>query len=132
MNPFISGIIVGVTAVLVLDTLGSIMSKWLSFPYSRLSLIFLALWAMTAAIASQSGESALIKSTGLGWAAGLIVGLVDSTLGWWISWQLGASRLKPELASPRVIARVISKLTLRAGAIGALGAFLRALIVKGI
>ena len=112
----------GIIAVLSLDTLGSFASQRLKFRYARLAPISSLFWATTGAIASQAGHQDLIKAIGFGGLAGLIVGLVDSTLGWWISWQLGAGRLPPQLISSDKIGRIIFRVTMMAGGVGAAGA----------
>src|SRR6266567_2383546 len=95
MGSFPSGVLFGIVAVLTLDTIGAYLSQRLRFPYSRLSPISFCFWATSAAIASWSAISDPAKSMGLGWLSGFVVGLVDSTVGWWISWQLGAGRPYP-------------------------------------
>lgn len=124
MSDVLSGIIFGTIAVLTLDTFGSLLSQRLKFPYTRLSPISLLLWATAGAIASRGAASGLVRALGLGWIAGCAVGLLDSTVGWWISWQLGPGRLRPELITGHRIARIIFRVTTLAAGIGALGALL--------
>ncbi len=129
MAIFQLGVFGGVIAVLSLDTVGSFASQQLKFRYTRLAPISFLLWSTAAAIASQAGYPDLIKSTGYGALAGLIIGLTDSTLGWWISWQLGAGRLPPQLVTSVKIARIIFKVTMMAAGIGAAGALLLRLVM---
>jgi hypothetical protein len=124
MAIFPLGVLGGVIAVLSLDTVGSFASQRWTFPYTRLAPISCLLWATAAAIASRAGHPDLIKSIGLGALAGFIVGLVDSTLGWWISSQLGAGRLPPQLFIRDKIVRIIFRVTIIAAGIGAAGALL--------
>jgi hypothetical protein len=125
MDTFQSGVLLGVIAVLTLDTAGSLLSQRLRFRYTKLTPISLLLWATSAAVASRGAAPDLIKSIGLGWMAGLIVGLADSTVGWWISWRLGPGRLRPELVSNRNILRIVFRVTMLAAAVGGVGALLR-------
>ena len=130
MNIFVKGVLFGVVAVLILDTVGSIMSKRYRFPYTKLSSISFLLWATAGAFASQGGTPDLIKSIGLGWIAGLLVGLIDSTLGWWISWQVGPGRLRPESTACTKIARIVFRVTMLAAAVGAFGALIVGSLAK--
>jgi hypothetical protein len=130
MGTFQSGVLLGIVAVLLLDTIGSILSNRLRFRYTKLTPVSLLLWAASAAIASRGAAPDLIKSVGLGWMAGLIVGLADSTAGWWISWRLGPGRLRPELISRRNVLRIIFRVTMLAAALGGAGALVRELANK--
>jgi hypothetical protein len=124
MGTFPSGVLFGIVAVLALDAIGASLSQRLRFPYSRLSPISLCLWATSAAIASWGAISDPAKSLGLGWLSGFVVGLVDSTVGWWISWQLGAGRVSPELITTRRIAKIIFRVTMLAAGIGTIAVLL--------
>jgi hypothetical protein len=132
MDIFPLGVLGGIIAVLSLDTVGSLASQRLKFRYSRLAPISCLLWATAAAIASQAGYPDLIKAIGFGALAGLILGLVDSTLGWWISWQLGAGRLPPQIVTSNKIMQIIFRVTMMAAGIGAAGATLLRLVVGSI
>jgi hypothetical protein len=124
MAIFLLGTLGGVIAVVSLDAVGSFASQRLKFRYARLAPISCLLWATAAMIASQAGYPDLIKSISFGGLAGLIVGLVDSTLGWWISWQLGAGRLPPQSITSDKIMRIIFRVTMMAAAVGVAGALL--------
>ncbi|SRR6266567_2129961 len=130
MGSFPSGVLFGIVAVLTLDTIGAYLSQRLRFPYSRLSPISFCFWATSAAIASWSAISDPAKSIGLGWLSGFVVGLVDSTVGWWISWQLGAGRLRPELITTRRIAKIIFRVTMLAAGIGTVAVLLLLMVTK--
>lgn len=130
MEQFFSGVLFGIAAVLMLDTGGAFLSRRLMFAYSRLARISFVLWAITADVASRAAGSDLTKSIILGGLAGSIVGLFDSTVGWWISWRIGAGRLKAEMTSPRIVARIVCNVTLLASGIGAVTALAVALVGK--
>jgi hypothetical protein len=130
MERFFSGVLFGIVAVLTLDAGGAFLSRRLMFAYSRLAPISFLLWAVAADIASRAAGSDLTESIILGGLAGLIVGLFDSTVGWWISWRMGAGRLKPGLITPRTIAKIVFNVTLLASGIGAATALAVALLGK--
>jgi hypothetical protein len=130
MERFLSGVLFGIAAVLILDTGGAFLSRRLRFAYSRLTPVSFVLWGVTADIASRAAGSDLTKSIILGGLAGLIVGLFDSTVGWWISWRIAASRLKPKMIPARTIARIVFTVTLSASGVGAVTALAVALVGK--
>jgi hypothetical protein len=130
MGSLPSGVLFGVVGVLALDTIGAFLSQRLSFRYTRLSPISFLLWAIAAVIASWSEVSDPAKSIGLGWLSGFIVGLVDSTVGWWISWRLGAGRLGPERATTRTIVKIIFRVTMLAAGTGTAAVLLLNLVAK--
>src|SRR5271166_609873 len=128
MATFPLGVLVGIIAVLSLDTVGSLASQRLKFHYARLAPISYLLWGIAAAIASQSAPNDSLKSICLGGLAGFIVGLVDSTLGWWISWHLGPGRLPPQLVTGGNMVRIIFRVSMMAAAAGVAGSLLGLLI----
>lgn len=90
MKQFLLIILIGAFAVLAFDTFGSIASQNLGFPYYWLTV-------GSSLICVGIGLSAS-KSSGEMYAplAGAIMGFVDSTLGWYISWIIGPGR-SPEM-----------------------------------
>lgn len=130
MDSFLGGVLFGVVAVLTLDMTGAFLSRRLGFPYARLSPISLLLWATAGGLASRGVVSDPAGSIALGCLSGLIVGLIDSTVGWWISWRLGVGRLKPELMTTRRISKVILRVTMLAAGTGAAAALLVAVVSK--
>lgn len=75
-------------AVLLLDTIGSITSQLLSYPYGCLAPVSFLIYAIAGFLVAKNG------SVWISPLAGGIAGLVDATLGWAISdWILGAARL---------------------------------------
>ena len=122
MIPFATAVLGGIVAVLTLDTIGSLLAKRFGFFYGRLSPISLLLWTAAGALASRAGVAYFALF--LGALAGLVVGLIDSTLGWWISWRIGPGRLRPERSTTPVIARTILQVTTTAACFGAVGAVL--------
>src|SRR5579885_1804513 len=124
MDRFSSGVLFGIVFALTLDTVGSFLSQRLRFSYSRLSPVSFLIWATAALIASPESLSDPAKSIGLGSLSGFIVGFVDSTVGWWISWTIGAGRLKTESVTTSTIVKIISRVTMLAAGIGAIAVLL--------
>ncbi|HEY1679773.1 MAG TPA: hypothetical protein VGG04_18805 [Candidatus Sulfotelmatobacter sp.] len=132
MDKFATGVLFGICAVLILDTGGSVLSQRLKFRYSRLAPISLLLWGTAADMASRGAGNDLAGAIVLGGLAGLIVGFFDSTVGWWISWCIGAGRLERESITNPKIARTILTVTMLATAVGATTVFLVELVGKAI
>lgn len=121
MNTFTQGVFLGVVAVLVLDTVGSMLARHLKFWYGKLAPVSGALWASSAALAAQTSTD-IPATIVLGTMAGAIVGVVDSTVGWWISWQIGPGRPSSANAmSVDQIRQTIVRVTITAGVSGAIG-----------
>jgi hypothetical protein len=101
MKHFILIILIGVFAVVIFDTIGSLASRSFSFPYSWLTVGSFLIYAGVGFAAS--------KYDGLMFAplAGAITSLVDSTLGWYISWIIGPGRPATEMDSTTIISTVL-------------------------
>ena len=76
----------GVAAVLALDTVASSATRWLGFPYKLAMLASLAIYATVGYFTGRADPTA---SPAL---AAAIVGVVESTAGWAISWAIGPGR----------------------------------------
>lgn len=79
-------VLLGIAAVVVYDTLASIGSLALGFPYAGAAVGSLAIYFGAGFFAAR------YKSRWFGLLAGLVVGLSDATIGWGISWALGPGR----------------------------------------
>ena len=112
-------ILQGAIAVVVFDTVMSIASTVIGFSYTSASAgSFLIYFAVGLFAARATG---LIRS---GTLAGGIVGLVDTTLGWAISWALGAGVPPESEPSGFLVAGIVLVIisgTLGAALIGAFG-----------
>lgn len=86
VNSLLRILLVASIAVLVLDTFGSLASKAFGFPYSSLAWGSLIIYAAAGFFAARGGG---LRTAALGGGA---VALVDTTLGWAISWALGPGR----------------------------------------
>jgi hypothetical protein len=133
MSVFSQGVFLGISGVLTLDTIGSILAQRLKFWYGRLAPLSIVIWAAAGAFAAQK-ENEIVLIFILGAATGFTVGLIDSTLGWWISWRLGAAHIRSDgqfratAISTKIISKVIVRVTLKAMFCGVLGAFLLKLV----
>ena len=89
--------------MLTIDSVGAMASKRFSFPYTRLAVLSYAAYATTGAISAETGSlmASLID--------GGVVGLVDSTVGWWLSWRIGPGAPPHESRSfPKLVLASIS------------------------
>jgi len=114
MKHFIQIILIGVFAIVIFDTIGSLASRNFGFGYQWLVIGSYLIYAGVGFAAS--------KYNGLIFAplAGGITSLVDSTLGWYISWIIGPGRLNMEMDLTAIISTVIF-VTLTGVIIGLIG-----------
>jgi len=101
MNPIASAILVGSLAVILLDAVGSLASRSLGFKYK--SLVF-GSWLLYATVGYFVGRGAGLWSCAF---AGGVVGLVDATLGWAVSWWIGPGRPAAELSATAAVSIVL-------------------------
>ena len=114
MKHFILIILIGAFAVVAFDTVGSLASRNFGFGYQWLTMGSFLIYAGVGFAAS--------KYNGLLFAplAGGITSLVDSTLGWYISWVIGPGRPAMEMDSTAIISTVIF-VTLTGAVVGFIG-----------
>jgi hypothetical protein len=106
-------------AVLAFDTFGSLASRRFHFAYSRLMVGSFAIYVAVGFLTATE------KSIGLSVFAGGMVGLIESTLGWAISWKIGPGRPAADhLATSRILSTVVL-VTATAGVFGGFGGWLR-------
>ena len=86
-GPKASTVVGGCVAVLLIDAIGSLISRATGFPYGYFAFVSLALYI---AIGIINGYTRSIRAAAV---CAFVVSFVDATIGWWISWQLGAARL---------------------------------------
>ena len=101
MKPIISAILVGSLAVISFDAVGSLASRSLGFKYK--SLIF-GSWLLYATVGYFVGRGSDLWSCAF---AGSIVGLVDATLGWAVSWWIGPGHPTAELSASAAVSIVL-------------------------
>lgn len=78
--------LLGIISIAVLDSLGSITSREFNYDYTSLVYISYLIYGMTGVLVYRSTSKLFIS-----FLAGLILGLFDSTIGWWISDVLEAN-----------------------------------------
>jgi predicted Zn-dependent protease len=95
VQPAVKTFFTGALLVLLFDTVGATASRLIGFPYATLTIgSFIIYLALTHRAARQAGVLTAI-------AVGAVLGLVDSTLGWAISWAIGPGRpTEPMSAAP--------------------------------
>lgn len=125
MKKTLSIFLVGILAVTLLDSLGAIASRQLSFNYSLLSVVsFIVYVGFAFFLARQSDKKTTLILTGL-------LGLFDATIGWKLSELLGANtgENKIEITTTILITTAIF-MTLFASLLGLLGWWLSKKISK--
>jgi hypothetical protein len=80
-------IVLGCVAVLVLDTLGSLLARRTGFKYTLLTPLSVAIYAATAYFAAREADVWLVGSL-----AGAATAATDATLGWRIPRRVGIER----------------------------------------
>lgn len=116
MKKTLSIFLIGILAVTLLDSIGAIASRQLSFNYSLLSVVsFIIYVGFAFFLARQSDKKTTIILTGL-------LGLFDATIGWKLSELLGANtgENKIEITTTILITTAIF-MTLFASLLGLLG-----------
>ncbi len=97
----------GSAAVLAIDALGSFACRRSGIPYQLLMILSVVVYALVGVLGSRAG------SAFPGAAAAAIVGLIDSTLGWRISWLIGPVRSPSgEISIAAVLGTVVFVTTL--------------------
>ena len=125
---FASAVLLGIAAVLMLDTVGSVASLRFCFQYARLAPISYGLWALSGFFAVQAAGVDTSRAATLGALAGGLVALTDATVGWWISWRLGPGRPAPAQATTAIIRRIVLLVAVRGAAFGAIGGIVRSFL----
>ena len=88
----------GVMAILFFDTGASFASKALGFPYGDAFIGSVLIYAMVGYFSYR--QQGVARAVG----AAVLVELVDATLGWFISWQIGPGALPADQVSIPIIA----------------------------
>lgn len=97
MNQFWRVVGLGAVSVLVFDTVASLASKGLGFPYGYASIGSVLIYCAVGYFVFRRWS--LIRAVG----AAILVELVDATLGWFISWQIGPGALPIDQVSSTII-----------------------------
>jgi len=101
MKPFILIILIGAFAVVAFDTVGSLASRNFGFGYQWLIIGSFLIYAGVGFAASKYNSLMFAP------LAGGITSLVDSTLGWYVSWIIGPGRPAMEMDSTAIVSTVV-------------------------
>ena len=116
MSEFWKLVAFGVVAVLTFDTVASFASIEFSFSYTYASVGSVLIYGTIGYITFR--RYGFPRAIG----AALLVELVDATLGWFISWQIGPGALPIAQATPVIIATSIVFVLLFAAVCALVGA----------
>src|SRR5947208_2681664 len=114
VHPAIKTFLAGATIVVVFDTLGALASQQLGFRYSILSI---GSYLIYLAITYRSGKQAGVFVATI---AGAGIGLIDSTLGWALSWSIGPGRPPQPMSGTEIVGAIVF-VTLFGAALGLVG-----------
>jgi hypothetical protein len=120
-----TAILLGGVAILAFDTLGSLASRRYGFAYSRLMVGSFAIYVASGFVTTTEGSIAPSVF------AGAMVGLIESTLGWAISWKIGPGRPTVDHQARSSIVWTVGLVTALGGVFGGIGGWLRLMIVGG-
>ena len=121
MDGAIKIVLIGAMAVLVFDTATSVLSLATGLTYGWFSIGSSVLYVLFGYLAAR-------RSTWFfGGLVGAFLGLVDSTLGWIISWTIGPGKPDIEMDPVLIAATVVFVMIVAAilGLIGGLGTLLK-------
>lgn len=110
-------VLIGAASIVLYDAIGALASLSLGFDYGWLVLGSTAIYVMVGYFAGNK------KNVVVGSLAGAVMGLVDSTLGWYISWTVGPGKPEIDMDGTMIIATIIT-VTLLAAFIGMIGGFI--------
>ena len=108
--------LIGAVGVVLFDVAASFVSRWQGFDYG---------WAVIGSWLMYTGLGfAVVRAerSASGLRAGGVIGLVDATCGWGLSWVIGPGQV--DGASPGMVVVTVALVTLSAAILGAVGAFL--------
>jgi hypothetical protein len=111
-------VIVAIVGVIVLDALTSVASRTIGFPYSLAGVVTIAIYCATGFYATRYAN---LK---VGLLASAIVGFVDSTVGWAISWIIGPGRPEGKTTATGGLVLTIASVILVATISGLFGGIL--------
>ena len=109
-------VVIGLLAVLTVDTCGAILSELMGFSYAWLAI---PTFSVFAAIGFVAGWRHSISAAAY---AALVVSVVDVTLGWWISWQIGPGRIPLDESQDFLYMLFVAKLSIAIDTLLAIGA----------
>jgi hypothetical protein len=94
MNAWVRVVSIGAITIVAYDVVASFASRGLGFRYANATYgSWIILFSVGYFAARATGS---IRRAG---TAAAIVGAVEATLGWWLSWTIGAAQLPPGTSS---------------------------------
>ena len=118
MSAFWKIVGLGVLAVLAFDTAASFASTSFGFPYKNAAIGSVLIYITVGYLVFR--RSGFFSAIG----AALLIEVVDATLGWYISWQIGPGALPVEQATIAVIATAIVIVFIIAAACAVIGSII--------
>ena len=118
MSPYLKVLLLGCGAVLAFDALASLASVAFGFPYVYAGVGSFLIYLLVGAAAVRYVS---VRRSAL---TGALVGLVDATLGWAISWQIGAAGVRVVPLAPARMVWTAILVSMLAAAVSGVGAAL--------
>ena len=109
-------LLAGAAVLVIMDVVGALTGRPLGFPYPRLGVVSLLVYFAVGALGAWRG------SFNDGFAAAILVGLLDGALGPVAAWMVGAGPLAQPVTEPGIFAYQIAVVTGTAAAAGLAGA----------
>jgi hypothetical protein len=110
-------VLVGAIAILLFDALASLAARTLKFPYVYATV---GSWLIYAGVAFAVGQRASVPTAVV---ETMLVGFVEATLGWRISWLIGPGRTPSGTVTTSQVARALLLVLGTAAIIGAAAAW---------
>jgi hypothetical protein len=111
-------VLLGGLAIICFDALAAVASQRFGFAYSKASIGSDIIYACIGFLATE-GTASITR----GILAAAMVGVLDATIGWWVSWLIGPGRIPtgpPSALELLAAVAVVAILGATAGAIGGL------------
>jgi hypothetical protein len=109
-------LVLGALVLVLVHVVGALTDRPLGFPYPRLGVVSLLVYFAVGALSAWRG------SFTDGFAAGIVLGLLDGTLGPLAAWAVGAGPMDQSVTEPGIFAYQVAVVTATAAALGLIGA----------
>ncbi len=94
-------VLIGAITVILFDTVASLASRNFQLNYGLFSVGSFLIYACVGFFGAKYGSLTLAT------VAAALIGLIDSTLGWYISWVIGPGRIEIETTSISILIAII-------------------------
>jgi hypothetical protein len=98
MSSWMRIVMFGSISVLVFDLIAASASRFFGFPYVRATIGSFLIYGAVGYVVARTATQNTLPSVLL---AGMVIGLIDATLGWGVSWFVGPGRPKTQLTPAR-------------------------------